>query len=119
MSRFDCSIEAKGPMVQRTQFRVNAVTTAVNSMLGTTERQQGNFVMANQLYILDDDHSARPVTWGEYDRWEESLPQEDRCALGKRIRTEISGGVVVTTVFLMTPIGYFGRRPQLWLTMSI
>lgn len=72
-----------------------------------------------QLYILDDDNNARPVTWGEYDIWEERLAKHERCALGKMLRKDFAGGVAVYTVFLMTCIGYFGRKPQLWLTTTV
>ncbi|KAA1261605.1 hypothetical protein LF1_41560 [Rubripirellula obstinata] len=75
--------------------------------------------MANQLYILGSDDQPVPVTWAQYDDWEESLSKDARCALGKRLKTNVANGIAITTVFLMTPIGYFGRKPQLWLTMTV
>lgn len=74
--------------------------------------------MAQQLYILNENNEPQPVTWGKYDQWEEKLPKDARCALGKRIKTDVIGGVTVVTVFLMCPIGYYGRKPQLWYTLA-
>jgi hypothetical protein len=73
----------------------------------------------SQLYILDQDNIPRPVTWQEYDSWEETIPEDQRCALGRRVKQDMIGEINVITVFLATPIGYFGRKPQLWLTLSI
>lgn len=73
----------------------------------------------SQLYILDEDNNARPVSWQEYDQWEEQIPKDLRCALGKRIKQDTIDGANIITFFLATPVGYFGRKPQLWLTLVI
>lgn len=73
----------------------------------------------NQLYILNEENNAVPVSWQEYDAWEESIPKEHRSALGRRIEQTHIGPVMVVTVFVATPIGYYGRKPQLWLTLSV
>lgn len=73
---------------------------------------------SSQLYILDHDNSPVPVSWGEYERWEERIPPDQRCALGKRLKHETIDGVSVITVFLATPVGYYGRKPQLWITIE-
>lgn len=75
--------------------------------------------MSHTLYILDDDNHAHPVSWGDYEAWEDRIPQEERCALGKRLRVDTIGSVSVATVFLATPIGFYGRKPQLWLTLAV
>lgn len=75
--------------------------------------------MTAQLYTIDDEGEAKAVSLAEYEVWESSIPKESRTALGKRLRTDTVGSVIVATVFLATPIGYFGRRPQLWITIEI
>ena len=74
--------------------------------------------MSQQLYILDNDNNAVPVTWGKYDEWEARLRSEERSALGKKIKTENVNGTAVVTYFMGTPIGFYGRKPQLWLTVA-
>jgi len=73
----------------------------------------------NALYILDAENNARPVSWHEYDAWESEIPKENRTAFGKRIAVNHFGTTTVLTVFVSTPIGYFGRKPQLWITLTI
>lgn len=73
----------------------------------------------NTIYILDPENNARPVSWQEYDAWEAEIPKENRTALGKRLAVDHFGSVVVVTTFMATPIGYFGRKPQLWITLTI
>ena len=75
--------------------------------------------MTAQLYILDADNNARPVSWQEYDQWEEQIPEDQRCALGKRIKQDVISGTTIVTFFLATPVGYFGRKPQLWITLAL
>jgi len=74
--------------------------------------------MSQQLYILDDDHNAIPVSWGKYDEWEARIKREDKSVLGMRLRADTVGNTSVTTYFVSTPIGFFGRKPQLWLTIA-
>lgn len=74
--------------------------------------------MSQQLYILDDDHNAIPVSWGKYDEWEARIKREDKSVLGMRLRADTVGSTSVTTYFLSTPIGFFGRKPQLWITIA-
>jgi hypothetical protein len=78
---------------------------------------EGNIL--NQLYILDSENVARSVSWQEYDAWEETNPKESRTAFGKRLAVNHFGEITVLTVFVSTPIGYFGRKPQLWITLTI
>jgi hypothetical protein len=74
--------------------------------------------MSQQLYILDDDNQAIPVTWGKYDEWEARIKREDRSVLGKKLRVDTVGNTSVVTYFVSTPIGFFGRKPQLWITIA-
>lgn len=74
--------------------------------------------MSQQLYILDDDHQAIPVSWGKYDEWEAHISREDKSVLGKKLRVDTVGSTSVVTYFLSTPIGFFGRKPQLWITIA-
>ncbi len=74
---------------------------------------------ANPLYVLDADNNARPVSWSEYDLWEETLPKDERSALGRRLRFDEVGGVSIVTLFVCTPTGFYGRKPQLWITLAV
>ena len=73
----------------------------------------------SQLYILDQDNNARPVSWQEYDQWEDQVPKEMRCALGRRIKQDCINNTSIITMFLATPVGFFNRKPQLWLTLVV
>lgn len=74
--------------------------------------------MSQQLYILDDDNQAIPVSWGKYDEWEARIKREERSVLGKKLRVDTVGNTSVVTYFVSTPIGFFGRKPQLWITIA-
>lgn len=74
--------------------------------------------MSQQLYILDDDNQALPVSWGKYDEWENRLKRDDKSVLGKRVKSTVVGGNSVITYFMSTPIGFYGRKPQLWVTIA-
>lgn len=75
--------------------------------------------MAQQpLYTLADDGHPQPATNDQYVAWEDQLPDEHRCALGKRLKTDHVGSVTVASIFLMTPIGFHNRKPQLFLTTA-
>ena len=73
--------------------------------------------MKADLYILDDDDTPVPATTSEYNRWEESIPPDERTALGKRIRSETVGTVSIVTVFVANGCGFHGRKPLVFLTM--
>jgi hypothetical protein len=75
--------------------------------------------MSVQLYVLNPEGEASPATLAEYDQWEQSIPAESKSAVGKQLKKDFVEGVVVITVFFCTPIGFFGKRPQLWMTMEI
>lgn len=74
--------------------------------------------MNQPLYVLTDDGQAQPATNDQYVAWEDSLPDEQRCALGKRLKTDHVGSVTVASVFILTPIGFHNRKPQLFLTTA-
>ena len=74
--------------------------------------------MSQQLYILDNDNNAIPVTWGKYDEWEGRLSRAEKSVLGKKLRSDNVGNINVTTFFMSTPIGFYGRKPQLWVTFA-
>lgn len=73
--------------------------------------------MSQQLYILDDDQQAIPVSWGQYEAWESRLKRQDKSVLGKKLRSDTVGNINVTTFFMATAIGFYGRKPQLWVTV--
>ena len=72
-----------------------------------------------ELYILDNDNHPVPVRWGEYEEWHDRLPAGDKCQLGKRLKQDSVGPFTVSTLFMGSPIGFFGRKPQLWLTLTL
>ncbi len=74
--------------------------------------------MSQQLYMLDDDNQAIPVSWGKYEEWESRLSRSDKSVLGKKLRSDTVGNSNVTTFFMSTPIGFYGRKPQLWVTIA-
>lgn len=74
--------------------------------------------MSQQLYILNDEYNAVAVSWGSYDEWESRIKREERSVLGKRLRVDTVGNTNVTTYFVSTPIGFYGRKPQLWVTIA-
>jgi len=74
--------------------------------------------MSQQLYMLDDDNQAIPVSWGKYEEWESRLSRKDKSVLGKKLRSDTVGNTNVTTFFMSTPIGFYGRKPQLWVTIA-
>ena len=74
--------------------------------------------MSQQLYILDDDNQAIPICSGKSDEWEARIKREERSVLGKKLRVDDVGNTSVVTYFVSTPIGFFGRKPQLWITIA-
>ena len=74
--------------------------------------------MSQQLYILNEDSNAVPVSWGAYDEWESRIKREQRSVLGKKLREDFVGNTSVVTYFISTPIGFYGRKPQLWVTIA-
>jgi hypothetical protein len=74
--------------------------------------------MSQQLYMLDEDNQAIPVSWGKYEEWESCLNRSEKSVLGKKLRSDTVGNTNVTTFFMSTPIGFYGRKPQLWVTIA-
>jgi hypothetical protein len=74
--------------------------------------------MGQQLYILNDESNAIPVSWGAYEEWESRIKREQRSVLGKKLRCDTVGNTSVVTYFISTPIGFYGRKPQLWVTIA-
>lgn len=70
------------------------------------------------VYILDAEGNTQHVSLQEYDKWEEKIPKHERSVLGKKLAVNIVGSVQVITYFICTPIGYYGRKPQLWYTVT-
>ena len=71
-----------------------------------------------QLYILNESNEAVPSTLSEVDAWESAMNPEERSSLGKLIANTAIGNCTVTTLFLASPCGFFGRKPQCWLTIT-
>lgn len=71
------------------------------------------------LYILTADNIPVPATLSQYDAWEEAIPREDRCALGKRLAQDTSDGLTVVTMFLACAVGYYGRKPQVFVSLAV
>jgi hypothetical protein len=72
-----------------------------------------------QLYTLDEIGQVKPVSWAEYDQWEQSLDPSERCPLGTKLKADILGSATVTSLFSLVPMGYFGHKPQLFLTLTV
>ena len=73
----------------------------------------------SDLYILQEDGNAHPVSASAYSEWEDMLNDNERCCLGKRLKADTVNGTNIITMFLGTPVGHFGRRPQLWVTLAL
>ena len=72
-----------------------------------------------ELYILNADNVGVPVSWGDYELWHDNLPADQKCNLGKRLKQDTVGDITIATMFLGTPMGFFGRKPQLWVSISL
>ncbi len=71
------------------------------------------------LYILTSDGYLAPATLDMFNAWEDEIPEQDRTALGKRLRIDHAGDVTIVSFFIAAPVGWHNRKPQVFLTMSI
>jgi len=72
----------------------------------------------NDLYVLSDAGVPEPATLNQFNQWEDSIPEEQRTALGKRLRVDHIGGVSVISAFVATSVGWHNRKPQVFLTLA-
>lgn len=71
------------------------------------------------LYALTESGHPKPVSLDEFNDWEDAIPDEQKCALGKRLAVDHVGGVTVVSVFILTAIGWHNRKPQVFLTQAV
>jgi len=72
-----------------------------------------------QLYIIDGDGITKPATWAEYDQWEQELLPTERCPIGKKLKVDVVGSTTVTTLFCQSPLGFYGHKPQLFMSLAV
>ncbi|TWU21750.1 hypothetical protein Pla52o_39370 [Novipirellula galeiformis] len=73
----------------------------------------------SNLYVLAESGHPEPATLDAFNSWEDSIPDEQKCALGKRLAVDHVGGVTVVSVFILTAIGWHNRKPQVFLTQAV
>lgn len=74
---------------------------------------------SQQLYTIDSEGITKAVSWAEYDQWEQELLPTERCPLGKKLKVDVVGNTTITTLFCLTPLGFYGHKPQLFMSLAV
>lgn len=70
------------------------------------------------LYVLTDAGNPEPATLDRFCAWEDAIPENERTALGKRLRINHVAGVTIVTAFVATGLGWHNRKPQVFMTLA-